>query len=87
MSTGPGRPLKLDRDFLHQYIWNTRLPGNYMAFTQGELAEELGVTQATMSATFKDLADQGRVKKFGSKVKVFDPDVTKWTVQNDETLF
>lgn len=49
-----------------------------MTYSQGELAKEFGVTQATMSLIFKEMAEDGRLKRVGSKFLIFDPDKHKW---------
>lgn len=86
MQRGPGRPPKVDRELLHQYLWEHRGRGNYMSGTQGELAEQLGITQATLSLIMKELSIAGRLSKVGHKFKIHDPDVSRWEA-TPETLF
>lgn len=73
-----GRPPKIDRQLLHEMLWNTRVRGNFMAYSQTELAEEFGITQATMSLIFKELSEEGRVKRMKHKWLVYDPEPFKW---------
>lgn len=49
-----------------------------MHCTQAELAKEFGVTTATMSLIFKEMAEDGRLKRVGAKFLIFDPDLYKW---------
>lgn len=85
---GPGRPHKIDRELLHKFLWETSDRSNFMTFSQGELAKEFNVTAATMSLIFKELIEDGRVKKIGAKWKIIEPDVHKWHhVPEPETLF
>lgn len=86
MQRGPGRPPKIDRELLHQYLWEHRGRGDYMSGTQGELAEQLGVTQATLSLIMKELAIAGRLTKVGHKFRINSPDVSRWEA-DPETLF
>jgi CRP-like cAMP-binding protein len=74
----PGRPPKIDRQLLHEYLWETRGRGNFMPFTQAELASEFGVTTATMSLIFKEMAEQGRLRRVGAKFVIYDPEVHQW---------
>ena len=75
-----GRPPKVDRQLLHEYLWEQRARGNFMSGTQAELAKEFHVTFATMSLIFKEMAEDGRLRRSGSKFLIYDPDVYRWQV-------
>lgn len=74
-----GRPPKVDRHLLHEYLWNHRGRGNFMSGTQAELAEEFQVTRATMSLIFTEMAQDGRLKRVkGNKFLIYDPELYQW---------
>lgn len=73
-----GRPQKIDRKLLHEFLWTTRDRSGFMTQKQGQLAKEFGVTAATMSLIFKELIDDNRVKKMGKRWLVNDPAHLKW---------
>jgi hypothetical protein len=78
LNPGPGRPPKIDRHLLHEYLWKTRGRGNFMTSTQTELAVEFHVTRPTMSLIFKEMAEDGRLKRVGTKFLIFDPELYQW---------
>lgn len=88
LNPGPGRPPKIDRHLLHEYLWNHRGRGNFMTGTQTELAEEFNVTRPTMSVIFKEMADDGRLKRVGAKFLIYDPVTYLWeNTPEPERLF
>ena len=57
----------IDRVALHCDLWSKSDRLNRIEIYQKELAQTLGVTQATMSLIIKDLVEDGRVRKIASK--------------------
>lgn len=57
----------VSRPDLHQLLWSRSDRFGRVEVYQKELAEEIGVTQATMSLVMKDLVETGRVKKIAAK--------------------
>lgn len=49
-----------------------------MAGTQTELADEFSVTKATISIIFKEMAEDGRVRRVGAKFLIYDPQLYQW---------
>lgn len=81
MGAGGNTKDKIDRQLLHEYLWNYRVRGDFVPFTTTELAEKLGISIYQMSRIFGELRDAGRVEKVGQKYRVFDPSVFAWTVK------
>lgn len=73
-----GRGDKIDRQLLHEYLWKISGRNGVLLVSQTELAEDLQVTIFTISHIFKEMREDGRVTKVGSKYKITDPDVWKW---------
>lgn len=85
---GPGRPPKIDRQLLHEFLWKTKGRGNFMSQTQTELASEFDVTRPTMSVIFSEMAADGRLKRVGAKFLIYDPDLYQWEhTPEPESLF
>lgn len=57
----------VDRLALHGELWSRRDRVGRVEIYQKRLAEELGITQATMSLIIKDFSQEGRVNKVGAK--------------------
>lgn len=49
-----------------------------MSCTQSELAAEFDVTTATMSIIFKEMAEDGRLRRVGAKFLIYDPNLYQW---------
>ena len=70
---------RIDRNLLHEYMWKNRDPrSGKFTHTQLELADELGVTNATISHIFSEMRAAGRIKKRGASFYVTDPQVWRW---------
>ena len=70
---------RIDRNLLHEYMWKNRDPrSGRFTKTQLELADELGVTNATISHIFSEMRAAGRIKKRGLSFYVVDPKVWRW---------
>lgn len=72
----------IDRLALHEELWKRADHFGKLEIYQKLLAEELGVTQATMSLIIKDLVGDGRIKKVSAKKR----NVGTYVVR-DPTLF
>lgn len=73
---------------MHEFLWKHRGRGNFMSGTQTELAAEFDVTRATMSLIFKEMAEDGRLKRVGGKFLIFDPELYMWqNTPEPERLF
>ena len=72
-----GRPPKIDRQLLHEFLWKTRGRGDYMTQTQLELSKEFGVTTATMRLIFQEMAEGNRLRRVGAKFLIRDTGVRR----------
>jgi CRP-like cAMP-binding protein len=77
---------KLDRDLLHQYLWQRVDRLGRVTIRQKDLAEGLGVTDATMSLLFKEMVLAGRLRKVRTTFYVVDPKLWAWRNTNPEPL-
>lgn len=57
----------VNRVEVHEYLWSISNSRNKVQVYQKELAEKLGITQATMSYVMRDLSKEGRLKKVAAK--------------------
>lgn len=73
---------KVDRQLLHEYLWNHRVRGDFVPFTSKELAEKLGISVFQMSRIYGEMKDVGRVEKVGTRYRVFDPSVFAWNTKH-----
>jgi hypothetical protein len=70
---------KVDRDLLHQYLWHHRDRMNMIPWKTNELATKLGITVYSMSVIYREMTDEGRLKKLGnSKYIIIDPSLHRW---------
>lgn len=62
---------KIDRQALHDMLWEKADRVGKVEIYQTGLAEELGITKPTMSLIIKELTDDGRIRKlFARKANV-----------------
>jgi DNA-binding MarR family transcriptional regulator len=68
-------PVGIDREMLHELLWEQRYGDDLVDLNQQTLAEHLVVTKPTMSRVVKDLVTAGRLEKLGEHTyRVYDPD-------------
>lgn len=74
---------RVDRDMLHQHLWQTKDRYGYMTYQSKELAERLGISVYHMSRILSELQEQGKIQRIsggrGLKWKVIDPTITQWS--------
>lgn len=58
---------KIDRDEIHQMLWDRRDRLNKVMLHQREFAVELGITHYTVSRLVNELVDRGALKKISSE--------------------
>lgn len=83
---------KVDRDLLHEYMWKNSDRNNVWLGRPGELADDLGISPASMSIIFREMIVDGRMKKVKAKFFVEDPKIWAWKnsqpeVPEVQTLF
>lgn len=69
---------KIDRQLLHEFLWDNRGRGDFMVYSVTELSEKLGITIYSMSRILGQMRDVGRIEKVGRKYRIFDPSVFAW---------
>lgn len=73
------RSQKIDRDLLHEYMWEHSDPRSHKFLkSQVQLADELDVTPATICYIMNEFQASGRVRKKKSHFFVTDPQSWKW---------
>lgn len=70
---------KIDRDLLHDYLFQKSDRHNMITISPTELADELGITIYSMSRILGEMRKAGRLKKVGSRTEVVDPEIYVWT--------
>lgn len=78
---------KVDRDALHRFLWERRGRNDVVLYSQKELAEGLGITQATICIIFREMRETGRLQRVGPKYRVTDPELHEWKHTPERTLF
>ena len=64
----------IDREMLHELLWERRYGDDLVEIHQQTLAEDLTVTKETMSRVIRDLITDGRLEKLGEHTyRVYDP--------------
>lgn len=81
-----GRGDKIDRQMLHEYLWKISGRNGMLLISQTELAEDLHVTIFTISNIFREMREDGRVTKVGSKYKITDPEMWRWEHNDQQRL-
>jgi len=86
--TKPGN-IRIPDEQFHQYLWDHhRGPRNVLKTVKGELAEEVGITQSSLSRKLASLVEKERLKKLrASKYVIVDPSIWAWTHPKEQTGF
>jgi len=77
---------KVDRQALHEFLWEKRGRNDVIPYSQKELAENLGVNLWTINKIFAEMREGGRIRRVGSKFQVIDPEIHAWN-HTPERLF
>lgn len=70
---------KIDRDLLHDYLFQKSDRHNMITISPTELAEELGITVYSMSRILSEMRKAGRLRKVGTRTEVVDPGLYVWS--------
>lgn len=54
---------KVDRGLLHEYLWKHRTRGGFIAGSQIDLAEKLGIGKVAMTLILTEMAEKGMLIK------------------------
>lgn len=75
---------KIDRDLLHEYLWKiSETRSHKLTIRQDALAEGLGITPFTMAKIFRELLDDGKLRRMRKTFFVVDPAVSRWGAPRD----
>lgn len=69
---------KIDRDLLHDYLWEHTDHNGRFTMAQKDLAEALAVSVYTMSTVFHEMVVAGRLRKVKWNFFVTDPSIWRW---------
>jgi DNA-binding Lrp family transcriptional regulator len=76
--------LGVDRETLHQLLWDRADSVGRLKIKQGDLAEELDLRFETISRIFKEFREEGRIRKLTAYkdnvalYQIVDPKVYRW---------
>lgn len=74
------KPIKVDRDALHAYLWKRTDQRGRITVKIADLADDLGIRRDHMGRILREMGDAGRLKKTSALVRnvgiftVVDPD-------------
>lgn len=77
---------KLDRQMLHEFLWEHKDRNGYLHGNACDLAKKFGVTKSTFSVILKEMEEQGRLVRQRRKFLIIDPQVHRWEYTPDVKL-
>ncbi len=79
---------KVDRELLHQYMWENTDRRAMFKLRSGDLAKSLGIHVGRMSMILAEMVEKGMLVKYGTtsnaKYKVISPEILKWEASCSE---
>lgn len=64
----------IDRDGLHELLWERRYDGDLVTLSQLELADQLATSKYTINRVVKKMCEEGRLEHVGDQVyRVVEP--------------
>lgn len=70
---------KVDRDLLHEFLFNKADRSGRITMTQIEIAELIGIGNTHLSRIYKEFKAEGRIRRIGTHYYIEDPAKWAWT--------
>ena len=79
--------VKVDRNLLHEYLWEIRDRTDIVKIDQQALSDELNISNFTLSHLLRRMVEDGQLERLGNSRFIVKDPITWGFNPNQQTLF